>query len=173
MIIVSPFHHQEIPCTNSIYSRNGEVKIVYLFFKVTLLEVSQTFCYFIGLLFDCKRASTFAIFLLNVMAFPSCTCEPVDTQHSFEFHWVAWHRCVGLAQKISARCKSASNTGSYVFSFSFICIFILFLVLLYMYVFLLPQGIPSDLEVCYEKSILTRTKTLSIKNPCHPFLLPF
>ena len=32
-------------------------------------------------------------------------------------------RCVGLAQKISARC----NTGFYVFSFFFICIFILFL----------------------------------------------
>ena len=32
-------------------------------------------------------------------------------------------KCVGLAQKISARC----NTGFYVFSFFFICIFILFL----------------------------------------------
>ena len=51
-------------------------------------------------------------------------------------------RCVGLAQKISARC----NTGSYVFSFFFICIFILFLALSHMYV-LFPQRVPSDLEV--------------------------
>ena len=45
-------------------------------------------------------------------------------------------RCVGLAQKISARC----NTGSYVFSFFFICIFILFLALSHLHVFFL---IPS------------------------------
>ena len=44
-------------------------------------------------------------------------------------------RYVGLAQKISARCKRASNTGSYGFSFSLICIFILSLALSHMYVF--------------------------------------
>ena len=49
-------------------------------------------------------------------------------------------RCVGLAQKISARC----NTGSYVFSFFFICIFILFLALLHIFIFLFPQRVPSD-----------------------------
>ena len=49
-------------------------------------------------------------------------------------------RCVGLAQKISARC----NTGSYVFSFFFICIFILFLALLHIYIFSFPQRVPSD-----------------------------
>ena len=43
-------------------------------------------------------------------------------------------RCVGLAQKISARC----NTGSYVFSFFFICIFILFLALSHLHVFFNP-----------------------------------
>ena len=67
-------------------------------------------------------------------------------------------RCVGLAQKISARC----NTGSYVFSFFFIWIFILLLALSHIYVFLFPQRVPSDLEVGYEKSILTRTETFSI-----------
>ena len=67
-------------------------------------------------------------------------------------------RCVGLAQKISARC----NTGSYVCFFFFICIFILCLALSHIYVFLFPQRVPSDLEVGYEKSILTRTETLSI-----------
>ena len=64
--------------------------------------------------------------------------------------------CVGLVQKISARC----NTGSYVFSFFFICIFILLLALSHIYVFLFPQRVPSDLEVGCEKSILTRTETL-------------
>ena len=62
-------------------------------------------------------------------------------------------RCVGLAQKISARC----NTGSYVCFFFFICIFILCLALSHIYVFLFPQRVPSDLEVGCEKSILTRT----------------
>ena len=65
-------------------------------------------------------------------------------------------RCVGLAQKISARC----NTGSYVFSFFFIWIFILLLALSHIYVFLFPQRVPSDLEVGHEKSILTRTEIL-------------
>ena len=64
--------------------------------------------------------------------------------------------CVGLVQKISARC----NTGSYVFSFFFICIFILLLALSHIYVFLFPQRVPSDLEVGHEKSILTRTEIL-------------
>ena len=45
-------------------------------------------------------------------------------------------RCVGLAQKISARC----NTGSYVVSFFFICIFILFLALSNLHVFLIPSA---------------------------------
>ena len=65
-------------------------------------------------------------------------------------------RCVGLVQKISARC----NTGSYVFSFFFIWIFILLLALSHIYVFLFPQHVPSDLEVGHEKSILTRTEIL-------------
>ena len=66
--------------------------------------------------------------------------------------------CVGLAQRMSAR----YNTGSYVFSFFFICFFILFLALSHTYVFLFPQRVPSDLEVGYEKSILSRTGTSSI-----------
>ena len=45
-------------------------------------------------------------------------------------------KCVGLAQKISARC----NTGFYVFSFFFICIFILLLALSHMYVFFIPSA---------------------------------
>ena len=45
-------------------------------------------------------------------------------------------RCVGLAQKISARC----NTGSYFFSFFFICIFILFLALSHLHFFLIHSA---------------------------------
>ena len=45
--------------------------------------------------------------------------------------------CVGLVQKISARC----NTGSYVFSFLFIGIFILLLALSHIYVFF--KHVPS------------------------------
>ena len=51
--------------------------------------------------------------------------------------------------------------GSYVFSLFYIFNFIFSLTLSYMYVFLLPQRISLDLEVGYEKLILTRTKTLS------------
>ena len=36
-----------------------------------------------------------------------------------------------------------------------------FRALSYMYVFLFPQGVPLDLEVGYEKSVLTRTEILS------------
>ena len=82
--------------------------------------------------FDCKYYLHFPLFSLIVMAFPACTCEQVLIQHSFEFLCVvSGIKCVGLAQKISARC----NTGFYVFSFSFICIFILLLALSHMYVF--------------------------------------
>ena len=70
-------------------------------------------------------------------------------------------RCVGLAQKISVCCKRASNMGSYVFSLFFFLILFSFLYYHICMFFLLPQRISLDLEVGYEKSILTRTKTLS------------
>ena len=66
---------------------------------------------------------------------------------------------VGVTQKISALCKGASNVSSCVFSF--IYLFFFFFGLLYIYGFWFPQRIRSDLEVGYEKSILTRTQTLS------------
>ena len=46
--------------------------------------------------------------------------------------------------------------------FSLLEFFILFLALSHIYVFLFPQRVPSDLEVGYEKSILTRTETFSV-----------
>ena len=80
----------------------------------------------------------------------------------------AGFRCVGLAQKISAHCKRASNTGPMFSRFFFICIFILFLALSYTFVIL----ISSDLEVGYEKLISTieLKPFLSLfvsKNPCY------
>ena len=92
------------------------------------------------------------------MAFSACTCELVSLC-GVRF------RCVGLAQKISARRKRTRNTGSYVFSLFFICIFIFLPALSYMHVFFLfPQRVPIDLEVGGGKSILTRTKTLPTSN---------
>ena len=112
------------------------------FFKVTPLESSSTFYYFNCLFFDCKYRLYLPLFALNVMSFPACTCEPVGTQHYFEFPFRGvGFRCVGLAQRISARCKSASNTGSNVFSQIFICIFILFLAWSYMYFSPFPQRV--------------------------------
>ena len=70
------------------------------------------------------------------------------------------HKCVGLAQKISARC----NSDFYVFSFFFICIFILLLALSHMYVFFNPsaRSLRFGSRLWLEKSILTRTETFSI-----------
>ena len=110
--------------------------VSFFFFKKTLLESSQSFCYLICLSFDCKYHLHLLLFSLIVMAFPACMCEPVHIQRSFEFLCVlsglGW---VGLAQKVSARC----NTGSYVFFFFFICIFILFLALSHMHVYFSPS----------------------------------
>ena len=55
-------------------------------------------------------------------------------------------RYVGLAQKISARCKRASNTGSYGFPFSLICIFILSCIITHVCFFLILSAPTSDLE---------------------------
>ena len=135
-----------------------EVKIVYLFFffqedtsgKFLILLLSYLPVFWLQI------SSAFAIIFADCCGF---SCVHVHIQHSFEFlcmlSGLGW---VALAQKISARC----NTGSYVFSFFFIWIFILLLALSHIYVFLFPQRVPSDLEVGYEKSILTRTETFSI-----------
>ena len=156
------FHHREIPLRNSICTVTAwpfmrSKNCVSFFFQEDTSGKFLILCYLICLSFDCKYHLHLLLFSLIVVAFPACTCEPVHIQHSFEFlcmlSGLGW---VGFAQKISARC----NTGSYVFSFFFICIFILLLALSHIYVFLFPQRVPSDLEVGYEKSILTRTETL-------------
>ena len=147
--------HIEVIFVAWLRDLSREVKIVYLFFfqedssrKFLILLLS---CFPI---FWLQISSTFAIIFAD--------CHGLSCVHVRASSYTALFRvslggvglrCVGLAQKISARC----NTGSYVFSFFFICIFILLLALSHIYVFLFPQRVPSDLEVGYEKSILTRT----------------
>ena len=145
--------HVEIVFVAWLRDLSWEVKIFFFFqedtsgkFLILLLSYLPVFWL--------QISSAFAIIFADCCGF---SCVHVHIQHSFEFlcmlSGLGW---VGLAQKISARC----NTGSYVFSFFFICIFILLLALSHIYVFLFPQRVPSDLEVGYEKSILTRTETL-------------
>ena len=141
--------HVEIVFVVWLRDLSWEVKIVFF---------SLSFCHLICLFFDCKYNLHLPLFSLIVMAIPACTCEQVHIQHSFEFLCVVSGISVGLAQKISARC----NTSFYFFSFFFICIFILLLAISHMYFFLFPQCVPSDSEVGYEKSIMTRTETFSI-----------
>ena len=38
--------------------------------------------------FDCKYRLHLPLFSLNIITFLACTCEPVGTQHSFQFHCV-------------------------------------------------------------------------------------
>ena len=150
--------HVEVVFVAWLRDLSWEVKIVDLFFfqedtsrKFLILLLS----YFP--VFWLQISSTFAIIFAD--------CHGLSCVHVRASSYTALFRvslggvglrCVGLAQKISARC----NTGSYVCFFFFICIFILCLALSHIYVFLFPQRVPSDLEVGYEKSILTRTETL-------------
>ena len=134
-----------------------EVKIVHLFFQE---DTSRKFLILL--------LSYFPVFWLQIssaFAIIFADCHGLSCLHVRASSYTALFRvslsgvglrCVGLAQKISARC----NTGPYVFSFFFFCIFILFLALSHIYVFLFPRRVPSDLEVGHEKSILTRTEIL-------------
>ena len=90
------------------------------------------------------------------MAFPACTCEPVHIQHSFKF------LCEVSGLGVQVWLKRYLHTATRVSMFSPFSLFVfLFSSLHYhSYVFLFPQHVPSDLEVGYEKSILTRTETL-------------
>ena len=132
--IFSTFHHQKVPRRNSICSVTAS-------FACFLLQISSAFAIIFA---DCHGLSCVHVRASSYTALFRVCLRGVGL------------RCVGLAQKISARC----NTGSYVFSFFFIWIFILLLALSHIYVFLFPQRVPSDLEVGHEKSILTRTEIL-------------
>ena len=156
--IFSTFHHQEIPrrssicsvpawpfmrsknCWSFFFQEDTSRKFLILllsYFPVFWLQISSTFAIIFA---DCHGLSCVHVRASSYTALFRVSLGGVGL------------RCVGLAQKISARC----NTGSYVFSFFFIWIFILLLALSHIYVFLFPQRVPSDLEVGCEKSILTR-----------------
>ena len=86
------------------------------------------------------------------MAFPACTFEPVGTS------FIAW--CVGVAQKISAKVQATRVPMLSPFSLSvFVSSFLHYHICMF---FLFPLCVPSDLKIGYEKSILTRTETLSL-----------
>ena len=82
------------------------------------------------------------------MAFSACTCEPVGTQHSFEFHCMVWglgvlvwlKRFLHAAKGQATRVPMFSPFSLFAFLFSFLhyhtCM-----------VFLFPQRAPLDLEV--------------------------
>ena len=153
--------HVEIVFVAWLRDLSWEVKIAYLFF---FFQEDTTRKFFILLL---SYLPVFWLLISSAFATIFADCHGLSCVHVRASSYTAFFRvslrgvglrCVGLAQKISARC----NTGSYVFSFFFIWIFILLLALSHIYVFLFPQRVPSDLEVGYEKSILTRTETFSI-----------
>ena len=155
----STFHHQEIPrrssicsvtawpfmrsknCWSFFFQEDTSRKFLILllsYFPVFWLQISSTFAIIFA---DCHGLSCVHVRASSYTALFRVSLGGVGL------------RCVGLAQKISARC----NTGSYVCFFFFICIFILCLALSHIYVFLFLQRVPSDLEVGCEKSTLTRT----------------
>ena len=133
----STFHHREIPRKEIVYvawlrDLSWKVKIVYLFFQE---DTSRKFLILLLSYFPVfwlQISSAFAIIFVD--------CHGLSCVHVRASSYTALFRvslsgvglrCVGLAQKISARC----NTGSYVFSFLFFCISILFLALSRIYVF--------------------------------------
>ena len=146
----STFHHQEIPRRSSICSMTAwpfmrsKNCLSFFFF---LEDTSRNFLILL--------LSYFAVFWLQIsstFAIIFADCHGLSCVHVRASSYTALFRvslggvglrCVGLAQKISARC----NTGSYVCFFFFICIFILCLALSHIYVFLFPRRVPSDLEV--------------------------
>ena len=153
--VFSTFHHQEIPLIEIIFvawmrDLSWEVKIVYLFFQE---DTSRKFLILL--------LSYFPVFWLQISSafaiiFADChglSCVHVRASSYRTLFRVSLGgvglRCVGLAEKISARC----NTGSYVFSFFFI--HSLPFIITHLCFF-----IPSDLEAGYEKSILTRAEIL-------------
>ena len=121
--------------------------------------------------FYCKYRLHLLSFSLIVLAFPACTCEPVGIQHSFEFF------CLVSGQGVQVWLESYLHTATQVPMFSpFSLLLFLFSFLHYhtCMLFQFPQRVPADLEVGYEKSILTRmnkTETFLLlfisKNPCY------
>ena len=125
--------HVEILLVAWLRDLSWEVKIVYLFFfKVTLIVI--LFAYF------WQTANVVCIchhFRWMSWPFPRArSSQLIQALFRVSLRGVGF-RCVGLAQKMFARCQSASNTGTYLFSFS-LFVFFLFLALSHMNVFFIP-----------------------------------
>ena len=134
--VVSSFHHQEIPRRNSICSVTAwpfmrSKNCLSFFFQE---DTSRKFLILL--------LSYFPVFWLQIsfaFAIIFADCHGLSCVHVRASSYTGLFRvslggvglrCVGLAQKISARC----NTGSYVCSFFFICIFFLCLALSHIYI---------------------------------------
>ena len=161
---IKKFHVEVVFFLAWLHDLSWEVKIVYLFFF--LEDTSRKFLILL--------LSYFAVFWLQMsstFATIFADCHGLSCVHVRASSYTALFRvslggvglkCVGLAQKISARC----NTGAYVCSFLFVCIFILCLALSHIYVFLFHQRVPSDLEVGYESQYWPELKPFSITECC-------
>ena len=133
--------HAEIVFVTWLRDLPWEVKIVYQFFQENTSRKFLNLLLFYLPVFLLQLSSAFAIIFVERHGL---SCVHVRASWYTLLFRVSLLgvglRCVGLAQKISARCKRASNTGSYLFSFFFICIFIQPLALSYMYAFLMPSA---------------------------------
>ena len=128
--------HAEIVFVACQRDLSREVKIVHLFFQENTSRKFLNLLFLYFPVFRLQISSASAIIFVECHG-PSCVYVRgiwYTALFRVSLRGVGL-RCVGLAQNISARCKRASNTGSYGFPFSLICIFILSLALSHMYVF--------------------------------------
>ena len=136
--VFSTFNHQEIPRIEIVFvawlrDLSWEVKIVNFFFFFQE-DTSRKF-----LILLLSYFPVFWLQILSAFAIIFADCHGLSYQVSLGGVGL---RCIGLAQKISARC----NTGFYASSFFFICIFILFLALWHIYVFYSLSAFP---QICF------------------------
>ena len=136
---------------------------------VTFLEKYKLFIFFFSrkhfqkvlkpsvILFACFLPANIVWICHYVTAFPACTCELVRSTLSSFFARCRAKVCRSGSKDICTAQKGKQHGFPY------------FLLLLYLYFYSLSRIIihvcfcvPSDLEVGYEKSILTRTETFSI-----------
>ena len=113
--------------------------------------------------FDSKYHLHLPLFSLTVMAFPACTCVLVHIQHSSEF------LCVVSGLGVQVWFKRYLHAAARVPMFSpFLHLYFYFLpcIITHVCLFLFLLRLPSDFEVGYEMSILTKSLFVS-KNPCY------
>ena len=110
--------HAEIVFVACQRDLSREVKIVHLFFQENTSRKFLNLLFLYFPVFRLQISSASAIIFVECHG-PSCVYVRgiwYTALFRVSLRGVGL-RCVGLAQNISARCKRASNTGSYVFSF--------------------------------------------------------